>query len=46
MAAVDLTNGTTREKDYTKNDIINQSNEGARVERTFLEIIVGQCAGY
>lgn len=46
MAAMDLTNGTTWEKDYTKNDTINQSNERARVKRTFVEIVVGQCVRY
>lgn len=46
MAAMDLTNGTTWEKDYTKNDITNKSNERARVKRTFVEIIVSQCVRY
>lgn len=46
MAAMDLTNGTTWEKDYTKNDIANQSNERVRVKRAFFEVIVGQCVGY
>lgn len=46
MAAMDPTNGTTWEKDYTKNDITIESNEGIRIKGTFFEIIAGQCVRY
>lgn len=46
MAAMDPTNGTTWQKDYTKNDTTIESNEGIRIKGTFFEIIAGQCVRY